>query len=68
MKLPSKFRIGSKGHKAFEAAFKKMDSHATDKIEWVELCDFFGMDASGLEGLIQACGPYAPRGTGQGLR
>jgi len=53
LKLPTKFRIGSKAHKKFENTFAAIDTHHNDVISWEELSAFFGLDPSGIEGIVQ---------------
>eukprot|EP00658_Telonema_sp_P-2_P007051 TRINITY_DN12631_c0_g1_i2.p1 TRINITY_DN12631_c0_g1~~TRINITY_DN12631_c0_g1_i2.p1 ORF type:complete len:426 (+),score=111.82 TRINITY_DN12631_c0_g1_i2:133-1410(+) len=59
LRLPSKFRVGSKQHRQFEKAFQMIDQDKSENVSWEELCAYFEMAPEGVVGL-QAERPMKP--------
>ena len=51
LKLPSKFKMGSKKHKKFEKVFQEMDKDKTSGVSWEEFATFFDIPPEGVAGL-----------------
>jgi len=51
LRLPSKFKLGSKAHKRFEKVFKSMDTSKSQSLSWQELAAHFEFPPAAVDGV-----------------